>query len=40
MNTIKLTTQIGYFEFALVVYPTVETAQKLFDALDLQRAIE
>ena len=38
MNTEKLTTPIGDFEFVLDGYPTKETAQKLFDALDFQRA--
>ncbi|MFZ0132308.1 MAG: hypothetical protein WAK95_07185 [Desulfobacterales bacterium] len=40
MNTEKLTTPIGYFEFMLGGYPTAETAQKLFDALDFQRACQ
>ena len=38
MNTEKLTTPIGDFEFVLGGYPTEETTQKLFDALDFQRA--
>ena len=40
MNTEKLTTPIGDFEFVLDGYPTKETAQKLFDALDFQRACQ
>jgi len=40
MNTEKLTTPIGDFEFTLGGYPTKETAQKLFDALDFQRACQ
>jgi hypothetical protein len=40
MNTEKLTTPIGDFEFVLDGYPTRETAQKLFDALDFQRACQ
>ena len=40
MNTEKLTTPIGDFEFMLGGYPTKETAQKLFDALDFQRACQ
>jgi hypothetical protein len=40
MNTEKLTTPIGDFEFTLGGYPTEETAQKLFDALDFQRACQ
>ena len=38
MSTEKLTTPIGDFEFVLGGYPTEETTQKLFDALDFQRA--
>ena len=40
MRTEKLTTPIGNFEFMLDGYPTKETAQKLFDALDFQRACQ
>jgi hypothetical protein len=40
MNTEKLTTPIGDFEFVLDGYPTKETAQKLFDVLDFQRACQ
>ena len=40
MSTEKLTTPIGDFEFMLGGYPTKETAQKLFDALDFQRACQ
>ena len=40
MSTEKLTTPIGNFEFVLDGYPTKETAQKLFDALDFQRACQ
>lgn len=40
MTTEKLTTPIGDFEFVLDGYPTQETAQKLFDALDFQRACQ
>ncbi len=40
MNTEKLTTPIGDFEFVLDGYPTKESAQKLFDALDFQRACQ
>ena len=40
MNTETLTTPIGDFEFVLDGYPTKETAQKLFDALDFQRACQ
>jgi hypothetical protein len=40
MNTEKLSTPIGDFEFVLGGYPTEETAQKLFDALDFQRACQ
>ena len=40
MNTEKLTTPIGDFEFILGGYPTKESAQKLFDALDFQRACQ
>jgi len=40
MNTEKLITPIGDFEFTLGGYPTEETAQKLFDALDFQRACQ
>ena len=38
MSNEKLTTPIGDFEFILGGYPTKETTQKLFDALDFQRA--
>ena len=38
MDTERLTTPIGDFEFVLGGYPTKRTAQKLFDALDFQRA--
>ena len=40
MSTEKLSTPIGDFEFVLDGYPTKETAQKLFDALDFQRACQ
>jgi len=40
MNKEKLSTPIGDFEFVLDGYPTEETAQKLFDALDFQRACQ
>jgi hypothetical protein len=40
MSTDNLTTPIGDFEFALGGYPTQESAQKLFDALDFQRACQ
>ena len=40
MNKEKLTTPIGDFELVLDGYPTKETAQKLFDALDFQRACQ
>jgi len=40
MNTENITTPIGDFEFMLGGYPTEETAQKLFDALDFQRACQ
>ncbi len=40
MNTEKLTTPIGDFDCVLDGYPTTETAQKLFDALDFQRACQ
>ena len=40
MSTEKLTTPIGNFEFVLDGYPTKETAQKLFDELDFQRACQ
>ncbi|HIK54697.1 MAG TPA: DUF1254 domain-containing protein [Synechococcales cyanobacterium M55_K2018_004] len=40
MSTEKLTTPIGDFEFTLGGYPTQESAQKLFDALDFQRACQ
>jgi len=40
MNKEKLTTPIGDFEFELGGYPTKETSQKLFDALDFQRACQ
>jgi hypothetical protein len=40
MNIEKLTTPIGDLEFVLDGYPTKETAQKLFDALDFQRACQ
>jgi hypothetical protein len=40
MNSEKLTTPIGDFEFVLDGYPTKETAQKRFDALDFQRACQ
>lgn len=40
MTIEKLTTPIGDFEFVLDGYPTKETAQKLFDALDFQRACQ
>jgi hypothetical protein len=40
MSTEKLTTPIGDLEFVLDGYPTKETAQKLFDALDFQRACQ
>ena len=40
MSTEKLTTPIGDFEFVLGGYPTKESAQKLFDALDFQRACQ
>lgn len=36
----NLSTPIGDFEFVLNGYPTKETAQKLFDALDFQRACQ
>ena len=40
MSIEKLTTPIGNFEFVLDGYTTKETAQKLFDALDFQRAAQ
>ena len=40
METEKLSTPIGDFEFELGSYPTKETTQKLFDALDFQRACQ
>jgi hypothetical protein len=40
MSIEKLTTPIGDFEFVLGGYPTRESAQKLFDALDFQRACQ
>lgn len=40
MKKEKLTTPIGDFEFELGGYPTKETSQKLFDALDFQRACQ
>jgi hypothetical protein len=40
LNTEKLTKPIGDFEFVLDGYPTTEVAQKLFDALDFQRACQ
>lgn len=40
MDTEKLSTPIGDFEFVLGGYPTRESAQKLFDALDFQRACQ
>ncbi|MCB8986042.1 MAG: DUF1254 domain-containing protein [Ardenticatenaceae bacterium] len=40
MDVEKLTTPIGQFEFMLGGYPTEETAQRLFDALDFQRACQ
>jgi len=40
MDVETLATPIGDFEFALDGYPTPETAQKLFDALDFQRACQ
>lgn len=40
MATETLTTPIGRFDFVLNGYPTPETAQKLFDALDFQRACQ
>lgn len=40
MNTEKLTTPIGNFEFVLGGYPTNESTQNLFDALDFQRACQ
>jgi hypothetical protein len=40
MSTEKLTTTIGDFVFVIEGYPTKETAQKLFDALDFQRACQ
>ncbi len=40
MRTTELTIPIGDFDFVLDGYPTKETAQKLFDALDFQRACQ
>ena len=40
MNTEKLSTPIGDFKFVLGGYPTEATVQKLFDALDFQRACQ
>jgi hypothetical protein len=40
ISTEKLTTPIGDFEFVVDGYPTKETGQKLFDALDFQRACQ
>jgi hypothetical protein len=40
MNTEKLSTPIGDFEFVLGGYPTEASVQKLFDALDFQRACQ
>lgn len=40
MSTERLTTPIGDFEFELGGYPTRASAQKLFDALDFQRACQ
>ena len=40
MHSEKLTTPIGEFEFVLDGYPTKETARRLFDALDFQRACQ
>ena len=39
MSNEKINTPIGDLEFTLDGYPTKETTQKLFDALDFQRAV-
>jgi len=40
MSNEKINTPIGDLEFMLGGYPTKETTQKLFDALDFQRAVK
>jgi hypothetical protein len=40
MSTENMSTPVGDLEFVLDGYPTKETASKLFDALDFQRACQ